>query len=132
VTALERCLRRGGLEASAIDALFAPAQAVPAFDRATAAALGHVFRATGASPAITATRAVLGHTHAASTAIDAVAAVTALADGRVPPTLNLRCPVADLPFVRGEARAVDVRTALVAGYGFGGHAAALALRRYTA
>jgi 3-oxoacyl-[acyl-carrier-protein] synthase II len=81
-------------------------------------------------PAITATRSILGHTHAASSALDSIAAVQALQDSRVPATLNLHSPIAELPFVRGAARRAPIDTALVGAYGFGGHGAALAWRRY--
>ena len=127
-----RCLERSGVKPEEIDVVFAPAPAVPALDRATAAALTKVFGAGCRDTAITATRSLLGHAHAASAALDCLAAIKAINDSRIPATANLHRPIADLPFVTGAARRATVRKALVAAYGFGGHAASLALSRYEA
>ena len=128
--ALSVCLGRTGIATGDVDVVFAPAQSVPAFDRAIATALAGVLRTTAGGPAITATRSILGHTHAASSALDSIAAVRALQESRVPATLNLHAPIADLAFVRGATRDAPINTALVGAYGFGGHAAALVWRRY--
>jgi 3-oxoacyl-[acyl-carrier-protein] synthase II len=127
--AISRCLDRADIAPGAVDVVFAPAPSVAPFDRATAAALALAFGGSQA-PAVTATRSLLGHTHAASSALDCVAAVKSIADSRIPATANLRRPIATLPFVTGAARHAAIRTALVGAYGFGGHAAALALRGY--
>lgn len=124
--AMATCARRGGAEPP--DVVFSPAASVPAYDRAAAAALQKTFNGNG--PAMTATRSIVGHTHAASSGVDAVAAVKAIETAQLPPTINLRAPIADLDFVSGEARKRDVSSALVAAYSFGGHAAALMLRRW--
>lgn len=123
--AMSACLR--GAAVAAPDAVFAPAASVPAYDLAAAAALGRTFN--GHRPPVTATRSVVGHTHAASAAVDCVAAVKALEDGRLPATINLRQPIAELDFVKCCPRRAPVETALVGAYSFGGHAAAMLLRR---
>jgi 3-oxoacyl-[acyl-carrier-protein] synthase II len=123
--AMSTCVRRSG---AAPDVVFAPAASVPAYDRAAAAAIRKTFNGNG--PAVTATRSIVGHTHAASTGIDAVAAVMALETAHVPPTINLRRPIADLDFVGAGCLAREMSNALVAAYSFGGHAAALMLRRW--
>ena len=51
---------------------------------------------------------------------------------RVPPTVNLDRPIVPLRFVRDTMMEAEVSTAVVAAYGFGGHAAVLALRRFVA
>jgi 3-oxoacyl-[acyl-carrier-protein] synthase II len=130
--ALLACLDRSGLSPESTNAVFAPASSIPAFDRAIAVSLSTVFGTASEQPAITATRSLLGHTHAASAALDFVAAVKALGASQLPPTINLTRPVAPLRFVRDAAMHIDVSTALVAAYGFGGHAAVLSLRRYSA
>jgi len=127
-----RCLERSCVTERDIDVVFAPAPAVPALDRATAAALTRVFGDRRGGAAVTATRSLLGHTHAASAALDCVAAIKAINDSRIPATANLRRPIADLRFVTGDACRASVNKALVAAYGFGGHAASLALSRYEA
>jgi 3-oxoacyl-(acyl-carrier-protein) synthase len=130
--ALLGCLDRSGLSPESTNAVFAPASSIPAFDRAIAVSLSTVFGTTSEQPVITATRSLLGHTHAASAALDFVAAVKAIGASQLPPTINLTRPVAPLRFVRDAVMHTDVSTALVAAYGFGGHAAVLSLRRYSA
>jgi 3-oxoacyl-[acyl-carrier-protein] synthase II len=130
--ALLGCLDRSGLGPESPDAVFAPASSIPAFDRAIAVSLSTVFGTTSEQPVITATRCLLGHTHAASAALDCVAAVKAIGASQLPPTINLKRPIAPLRFVGDAVMHTDVSTALVAAYGFGGHAAVLSLRTYSA
>lgn len=112
--------------------VFAPATGVPSFDQAIAVALNATFQTRRTGPVVTATRSLVGHTHAASSALDVIAATKALNESVLPPTINLRRPIADFDFVKDSPRAVSAETALVAAYSFGGHAAALMLRRCAA
>jgi 3-oxoacyl-[acyl-carrier-protein] synthase II len=129
--ALTQCLTSAELSADAVDVLFAPASAVPAYDRAAARAIASTLSGARSHALVTATRGALGHAHAASAAIDCVAAVRSIADARVPITLNLREPIADLRFATAGER-MPVSTAIVGAYGFGGHGAAIAWRRFDA
>jgi 3-oxoacyl-[acyl-carrier-protein] synthase II len=125
--AMRHCANRGEFGIEDIGAVFAPAPSVPGYDAAIASALTAVLNGH-ARPAVTALRSLLGHTHAASAAIDCVAAVKAIQTGAIPATANLRRPIAALPYVTGSTREEAISTVLVAAYGFGGHAAALAFR----
>jgi 3-oxoacyl-[acyl-carrier-protein] synthase II len=129
VRATSKCV--AGIGRNEVGAVFSPAPSIPAFDDAVAAALAQSFSGIETPPSITATRSILGHTHAASAALDAIAAVQALAHSQIPAIRNLKRPTANLPFVTSTAR-MAIETALVGAYGFGGHAAALAFRRYSA
>jgi 3-oxoacyl-(acyl-carrier-protein) synthase len=73
-----------------------------------------------------------GHMLGAAGAAEAIACVKALECGVLPPTINYRepddaCPLDYIPNVAREAR-VDV--AISTSFGFGGHNAALAFRRF--
>lgn len=125
--AIASCLKQSALAPDEIDVVFAPANSLPRLDRAVARALEQIFGRRRVC--VTTTRAALGHAHAASSAFDAVAAVRALETSTIPPTINLRRPIADFDFVADETRSARVEHALVAAYGFGGHAAAMVLRR---
>jgi 3-oxoacyl-[acyl-carrier-protein] synthase II len=127
--AVSGCLKRSNVASAEVNAVFAPAPSVPAFDRATASALATVYHATSKRPVVTAARSLVGHTHAASAALDCIAAVKAINESQLPPILNLRRPIADFDFITDNARHLDLTNVLVAAYGFGGHAAAIALRR---
>jgi len=126
-TSVDRCaaaLRDAG---APVDCVFAPASGVRPLDSAAAAALSGV---VGLDGPIAATRSLLGHTHAASAAVDAVAAVQALGGRRIPAVRNLTRPIASLAFARGGDLPRVVESAIVGAYGFGGHGAALAFRRW--
>ena len=127
--AVSGCLKSNGENAPAPELVFASANGIPEYDAATAAALDNSFENFGLNPKVTATRSLLGHTHAASFALDAVAAVKSINENIAPPTLNLKNPIADFDFVGDESRKMPISAALITGYGFGGHAGALLLRR---
>ena len=128
--AMRRCLATGGLAPAQVDVVFAPALSIPAFDHAGGMALQHTFGTAPGRPLVTATRSLLGHAHAASAAVDCIAAIKAIEDSVVPPIANLQQPTVDLAFVSTTARPVALSTAMVAAYGFGGNAAALAWRGF--
>jgi 3-oxoacyl-(acyl-carrier-protein) synthase len=127
--AIKSCLSRSSTAASELDAIFAPANSVPAFDRASAMAIRTICGRSGKRPRITATRSILGHTHAASAALDCIAAVKAINDKQLPAAVNLRNPIEDLDFVTARQQCADISRVMVAAYGFGGHAAAVMLGR---
>jgi 3-oxoacyl-(acyl-carrier-protein) synthase len=68
----------------------------------------------------------------AAGAVEAGVAALAVHNGMVPPTINYDHPDedCDLDYVPNEARTVDVRLALSNAFGFGGHNAVVAMRRF--
>ena len=127
--AISQCLKQNEQAMPIPEVVFASANGIPDFDSAAAQALRSSFNTFGISPSVTATRSLTGHTHAASFALDAIAAVKAISDNIVPPTINLKNPIDDFDFVFDEPQARPVSTAMVTGYGIGGHAGVLLLRR---
>ncbi|MBP2473506.1 3-oxoacyl-[acyl-carrier-protein] synthase II [Crossiella equi] len=80
---------------------------------------------------VSATKSATGHLLAAAGALEAVLAVQAIRDGVLPPTLNLTDPEhPDLDLVPHTARTRRVDSVLSNSFGFGGHNAALLLRRW--
>jgi 3-oxoacyl-[acyl-carrier-protein] synthase II len=130
--AARHALDRACVLPSEVDVVFAPAASVPAFDRAVACGLVSTFGRQPSRATVTATRSLVGHTHAASAALDSVAAIMAIGSSQIPPTINVRRPIAALAIAADVARASTVSTALVGAYGFGGHAASLMWREYAA
>lgn len=130
--ATTRSLEHSGLRLNDVDAVFAPAPSVPAFDRAIASAWAPLFGRHEHRPPVTATRALLGHAHAASAVFDCIAAVNTIHTSVIPPVFNLRQPIADFAFAGASALMRPVSAAVVGAYGFGGHAAALTWRGYSA
>ena len=80
---------------------------------------------------VSSTKSMTGHMLGAAGAIEALACLGVLAEGIVPPTINLRepDPACDLNYVPNEAVRRDIGLALSNSLGFGGHNACLAFRR---
>jgi 3-oxoacyl-[acyl-carrier-protein] synthase II len=80
---------------------------------------------------VNSTKSMIGHTIGASAVLGLIATVLSLHEGRVHPTINLENPdpECDLDFVPHKGRSVDLRTALVNSFGFGGHCVSLAVGR---
>ncbi len=81
---------------------------------------------------ISSTKSMTGHMIGATGAIEAMACAMALEHGIVPPTINYETPdpACDLDCTPNHAVRADLTWAISTNLGFGGHNAALALRRY--
>ncbi|MBW4581561.1 MAG: beta-ketoacyl-ACP synthase II [Tildeniella nuda ZEHNDER 1965/U140] len=91
-------------------------------------ALGdHAYKIT-----VSSTKSMTGHLLGGSGGIEAVAAVMAVANDRVPPTINLDNPDpdCDLDYVPHHSREQIVDVALSNSFGFGGHNVTLAFKKY--
>ncbi len=81
---------------------------------------------------VSSTKSMTGHMIGATGAIEAMACAMALEQGIIPPTINYETPDAscDLDYTPNRAVRADLAWAISTNLGFGGHNAALALRRY--
>ncbi len=75
---------------------------------------------------------MLGHMLGAAGAVEAIICCKVIAEGIIPPTINLENPDAecDLDYVPDRAKEKSVRLALSNSFGFGGHNSVLAIRRF--
>jgi 3-oxoacyl-[acyl-carrier-protein] synthase II len=82
--------------------------------------------------AISSTKSMTGHLLGGSGGIEAVATVLAIANDKIPPTINLDNPEpeCDLDYVPHQSRAHHVEVALSNSFGFGGHNVTLAFKKY--
>lgn len=81
---------------------------------------------------ISSTKSMHGHMLGATGAVELIASAIALEEGVLPPTIGYRepDPECDLDYIPNNARKVQAEYALSCSLGFGGHNAAVALRRY--
>ena len=109
----------------------AHATSTPLGDYNEAEAIAGVF--AGCNPYVASTKSMTGHMIGATGAIEVMACAMALEQGVVPPTINYHTPDAacDLDYTPNRAVRADLTWALSTNLGFGGHNAAIALRRYT-
>ena len=73
-----------------------------------------------------------GHMMGATGALEAIICVKAVCENAMPPDNNYQTPdpECDLDYIPNEARAKKVDVALSNAFGFGGHNAVLAVRKY--
>ena len=81
---------------------------------------------------ISSTKSMHGHMLGATGAVELIASALALENGILPPTIGYKepDPDCDLDYIPNKARKVQAEVALSCSLGFGGHNAAVALRRY--
>lgn len=82
---------------------------------------------------ISSTKSMTGHLLGGSGGIEAVATAMAIANDRVPPTINLvnPDPECDLDYIANSSREYQVNVALSNSFGFGGHNVTLAFKKYS-
>lgn len=127
---IERMIRAAltdaGVTADEIDYVNAHGTGTKNNDKTEAEVIERVF---GKSVLVNTTKSLLGHTIGASGAIEALVTALSLRDGTTHICKNLDTPVRDLNFVR-TAGEFDLRLGISQSFAFGGHNAALVLRRY--
>lgn len=82
--------------------------------------------------AVSSTKSMTGHLLGAAGAVEAIATALALEEGILPPTIGLQTPdpECDLDYITEGARKADIHAAITESLGFGGHNAALCLKKY--
>jgi 3-oxoacyl-[acyl-carrier-protein] synthase II len=81
---------------------------------------------------VSSVKSMIGHLLGAAGALSAVAAVKAIETGCVPPTINQFTPdpECDLDYVPWKARKVNIRNAIVNGFGFGGQNSVAVFKKF--
>nr|AAO65363.1 putative chain length determinant [Streptomyces sp. WP 4669] len=124
--AIELALADAGVDAGDVDVVFADGAAVPELDRIEADALNEVFGPHGVM--VTAPKTMTGRLYSGAAPLDVATALLAIRDGVVPATTHVHPDASyDLDLVTGEARATEVRTALILARGHAGFNAATVL-----
>jgi 3-oxoacyl-[acyl-carrier-protein] synthase II len=136
-----RCMRMAlsdaGLRPEQIDYVNAHGTSTPAGDQAESDALARVFgsHALDGELWVSSTKSMTGHMLGAAGAVEGAISLLSIANGCVPPTINLEVPdpeCAPLDFVPHSARERRATHALSNSFGFGGTNTSLAFSRFEA
>lgn len=130
--AIELAVKDAGLSPAEISYINAHGTSTGANDPTETKAIKKALGESAYKIPISSTKSMTGHLLGGSGGIEAVATVMAIANDRIPPTLNLDNPDpdCDLDYVPYESRQQIVNAALSNSFGFGGHNVTLAFRKY--
>jgi 3-oxoacyl-[acyl-carrier-protein] synthase II len=130
--AIELCIKDAGLTPDQVTYINAHGTSTGANDPTETAAIKSALGDNAYKLAVSSTKSMTGHLLGGSGGIEAVATVKAIAEGQVPPTINLDNPdpECDLDYIPHHSRTLAVNVALSNSFGFGGHNVTLAFKKY--
>ena len=130
--AMALALKDGGQSPEQVSYINAHGTSTGANDPTETAAIKKALGDSAYKVAISSTKSMTGHLLGGSGGIEAVATVMAIADDKIPPTINLENPdpECDLDYVPNHSRDLKVDVALSNSFGFGGHNVTLAFKKY--
>ena len=133
---MENALKDAGMKPEDIDYINLHGTSTPVGDRSEAKAIVDVFGPHAYEINLSSTKSMTGHLLGAAGALEAVLSVKTITDGVIPPTINHEegddDPEVDnrLNFTFNKAVEKEVKTVLSNTFGFGGHNAAIILKKY--
>lgn len=130
--AMARALADAGAGPGEVECINAHGTSTPKNDPVETLAIRQLLGARASQVPVCATKSMIGHAISAAGAIEAVAAIACMQAGFVHPTINLDepDPACDLDYVPLRAREQPHRLVLSSSFGFGGHNACVAIRRW--
>ena len=130
--AITIALHQASLAPEDVDYIAAHGTSTPKNDPIETEAIKRAFGSHSKHLMVSSNKGQIGHTISAAGVCNVICAVKAIAEGHVPPTMNLRSPdpKCDLDYVPNQSRAATVRAALANAFAFGGQNAVLALRAW--
>jgi 3-oxoacyl-[acyl-carrier-protein] synthase II len=129
---MRMALRSAGLNPSDVSYINAHGTSTPQGDIAETQAIKAVFGEHAKKLAVSSTKGATGHMLGAAGAVEMALCVKAIECNIVPPTINLENPdpACDLDYVPNKAREMEVRAVVNNSFGFGGHNASIAARKF--
>lgn len=129
---MKMALRNGGLNLEDISYINAHGTSTPQGDVCETQAIKAVFGAHAKKLAVSSTKGATGHMLGAAGAVEMTACALAIKHGVVPPTINYQVPDAecDLDYVPNTARSMPVNAVINNSFGFGGHNASIAAKKF--
>ncbi len=131
--ALRACLEDGGIAPEDVGYINAHGTSTPVGDAAETRAVKAVFGDRARDLVFGSTKSMTGHLLGGAGALEFCVALLSVIHGKIPPTINQITPdpACDLDSAPNVAREREVKVALSNSFGFGGHNATLAVKRFT-
>jgi 3-oxoacyl-[acyl-carrier-protein] synthase II len=127
-------LEDAGILPDQVDYINAHGTSTELNDKIETKAIKKVFGDHASEVPISSIKSMIGHAMGAAGALEAIACVLSVNTDWVPPTINYEepDPDCDLDYVPNQARQFPVRVAISNSFGFGGHNAVLAFKKFEA
>ncbi len=125
-------LADAGTAPETVDYINAHGTSTPLNDSSETAAIHTVFGEHAKKLMVSSTKSMTGHLLGAAGAVEAIFTALALKEGFVPATIGYQLPDSDcdLDVVPNQGRQAEIKTALSNSLGFGGHNAAIVLKKW--
>jgi 3-oxoacyl-[acyl-carrier-protein] synthase II len=132
---MEMALKQGDIDKTEVKYINAHGTSTAYNDKFETMAIKTVFgdHATKKDLVVSSTKCVTGHTLGAAGGVEAIIAAKSIYHNVVPPTINYSTPdpECDLDYVPNKKREMQVDAAMSTNLGFGGHNAAILMKKYT-
>ena len=131
---MAQALSDAGIAPQAVDYINAHGTSTPLNDESETAAIHTVFGNHAKELMVSSTKSMTGHLLGAAGAVEAIFTALALQEGYVPATIGYQTPdpACGLDIVPNQGRTADIKVALSNSLGFGGHNAAVVLKKWEA
>lgn len=129
---MKLALKDGGLGLSDVSYINAHGTSTQLNDKIETLAIKKVFGELAYKIPVSSTKSMTGHCLGAAGGVEFAACVMAIREDIVPPTINYETPdpACDLDYVPNKARKVKVNVAISNAFGFGGHNACVAVKKF--
>lgn len=130
--AIRLALAAAGANPEEVGYINAHGTATPLNDVAETRAIKAAFGELAYKIPVSSTKSMTGHMMGATGALEAIFCVQAVREGILPPTIHYQTPdpECDLDYIPNVAREAQIELAISNAFGFGGHNAVLAIRKY--
>ena len=131
---MKMALRSAGLRPDEVSYINAHGTSTPQGDLCETQAIKTIFGDHARKLAVSSTKGATGHMLGAAGAVEMAICAKAIQTNVVPPTINYEQPdpQCDLDYVPNRAREMEVTAALNNSFGFGGHNATMAAKKFVA
>jgi 3-oxoacyl-[acyl-carrier-protein] synthase II len=131
--AMRMALDSAGANAEDLGYINAHGTGTPLNDQSETRAIKAAFGERAYQIPVSSTKSMTGHMMGATGALEAIFCVQVVREGVLPPTIHYETPdpECDLDYIPNQAREKKVDLAISNAFGFGGHNAVLAIRKYS-